>query len=209
MGIDVNTLNWFSENLAVLKPLANWTLNNATLTNNNIEISPGGYIEAVINKGSDILSTSKYLKLGIDTLEYPDDLDRYKPVLSVKIKDVYETDDVDFNKTVTRKLSMNTMNTKETSPINSTYRHFVQIVNTLGKPLKEIHIRIKNDSEKIKTITWWGLFASNDVGVEQYNKLQKESMLRYGTFIEVRTEDPVNPVPGQIWMIANIVQSNQ
>lgn len=202
MAIDVNSINWFKDNLAELKPLTEWDRYDAMATNGQIQIRPGGYIETIIQKTEDeLLSTSKYLKLGIDMLEYPDDIGMYQPILSVTIKDIYKTDDSDFNKSITRKLSVNKMNTKDTSPINSNFKHSVHLIGLMGKPLQALHIRIKNDTDTDKTITWYGLFDSDDVGAVQYNKASQESMFMFGTMIEPRTEDPINPQIGRIWLL--------
>lgn len=208
MGIDVNSINWFKENLGELSPLTNWTRSRASVVNGNVQIEPGGYIETVIQRSSDeLLSTSKYLKLGLDTLEYPEDIGLYQPMLSVTIKDTYNTDDSDFNKSITRKLSVNKMNTKETSPINANYKHSVHLIGLMGKPLQSIYFKIQNNTDSVKTITWYGLYESNDIGEVQYNKVQNESMFMFGTMIEPRTSDPVNPAVGRIWLRTDIEPS--
>ena len=202
MAIDVNSINWFKDNLAELSPLTEWDRYDAMLNGSYVQIRPGGYIETIIQKPEDeLLSTSKYMKLGLDTLEYPDDIGMYQPILSVTIKDIYKTDDSDFNKSITRKLAMNKMNTKETSPINANFKHSVHLIGLMGKPLQALHIRIKNDTDTDKTITWYGLFDSDDMGAVQYNKASQESMFMFGTMIEPRTEDPENPQIGRIWLL--------
>lgn len=208
MGIDVNSINWFKENLGELSPLTNWAMSKASVVNGYVQIEPGGYIETVIQRSSDeLLSTSKYLKLGLDTLEYPEDIGMYQPMLSITIKDTYNTDDSDFSKSITRKLSVNKMNTKETSPINANYKHSVHLIGLMGKPLQSIYFKIQNNTDSVKTITWYGLYESNDIGEVQYNKVQNESMFMFGTMIEPRTSDPVNPAVGRIWLRTDIEPS--
>lgn len=224
MSIDINSLNYFQENLVQLNPMVNWTKSGASQSGDSITIQRGGYIEGTLIRpkeqdeegnelpGQPILSTSKYIKIGLDVQQSNNTANRYKPNIAVYVKDYYQQGDDGFQKTITRQLSINDLNTSSPSPINGNPYHSRLLMTMLGKPLERLTIRIKNNQDTPITINWIGLFASNDIGLSQVSQMQKEALdqmsqeqgnYQYGfaTYIEPRHHDPINPEIGRVWLI--------
>lgn len=209
---DVNSINWINTNI-IEKDIKEWVGSGATPDSNGITISSGGYIEEVIIKqgedgsaGSeeddgltDIVSASKYIKIGLDIIGDIEDISDYTNDIDVIINEKYLSDDTDFNRSRMRILSV----TKANSVYMDGYYHLVYLMDMLGKPLKELKVKIVNNSGSSKTFRWIGAYASQDIGTYQYSQIQQDSITRYGTYIEVRADDPINPEVGRIWLVVD------
>lgn len=203
MGLDVNSINWLSKNLVDVE-IIEWSGSGASPGSDYITLSPGGYIEHTLEKITDsdsdgltdIVSSSNYIKMGLDIVDTLDGLSNYTNDIDIKLVETYKSDDSDFRKSRTRVLSTTPANAKDMG----SYFHLVFLMEMLGKPLAKLKIRITNKTDSSRSLKWIGLYASQDIGTYQYSQVQKDSAVRYGTFIEARTTDPVEPEVGRIWL---------
>lgn len=154
---------------------------------------PGGIEETQRNP----LSSSRYIKVEtlLDNI-IPEDYNYIKG-LSVSIKERYVLEEGDsFNRTKSRELMITSKGLKN---VNNSYLK-EHILEMLGKPLESLYIKIVNSSEESITLSGFQLYSSQDLSDFQYQQIQQGATSMFGTIIEPRLDDPINPQIGRIWL---------
>lgn len=202
MATDINSINWIQVN-RIDKDIKEWTGSGTTVTDNYIELANNGYIDYTLYNEGNTVVNSEYIKIGLDILSDISILNNYSDKLKIQIEEEYKSDDADFNKTISRTLSV----TPSSCRSIDNYNHSVHLMSMLGKPVIKIHIRILNKTGTSIQLKWFGLYASQDISTYQYNQIAQESMVKYGTMIEIRTDDPVNPELGRMWLRVDLMNN--
>lgn len=80
------------------------------------------------------------------------------------------------------------------------------IVETRPYPIQQLDIDIVNDNENSINISKLNIFKEQTVE-KVAEEVVKESPMKYGTFIEPRSDDPLNPEVGRIWLRIDLEQA--
>lgn len=195
--VDKNSINFIiSNNLAVIG-YNNWIRDGASVIDGGSKcvISNNGKITGTSTNQSK-LKSSKYLR--IDLGLYTDLINEsnstefnYSDKFNVSITlDYKETDSQEATRD-SIKLALNKYNVKNNK--------FTYIIETANRDYSKISASIINRAGKTVTVGQLAIYRSKD--------LSEQSLLDAGgitgfdaSYIEIRTDNPVNPSPGRIWL---------
>lgn len=191
------SIAWLKEGL-VKKGITTWQGSGNTVSGSDVILSPNGYIYATL-KGltPNPLSSSSYIKVVTKLKNNISNSYNYSKGLTVLLKEKYSvSEDESFNRTKNRELMITSNGIKN---VNGLYVK-EHILEMLGKPLESLYIKITNSSNESITLSDFNLYPSQDLSDYQYQQIQQGATSMFGTIIEARYDDPINPQVGRIWL---------
>ena len=191
------SIAWLKEGL-VKEGITTWQGSGNTVSGSDIILSPNGYIYATLEGLTpNPLSSSNYIKVVTKLKNNIPNSYNYSKGLTVLLKEKYSvSEDESFNRTKNRELMITSNGIKN---VNGLYVK-EHILEMLGKPLESLYIKITNSSNESITLSDFNLYSSQDLSEYQYQQIQQGATSLFGTIIEARYDDPINPQVGRIWL---------
>ena len=197
---NASELKFYTKKNLVEADFTEWQLENAVVTNNKIIIYDKGVIE-FSNITEDSLKASNYFKIVVNlnsdiTKEY-----NYKNMLYLHITEYYTEEEE--HKSKVRIIAINEYNTKYKKKASNYRSEYVY--KTVNKDLTKLRVKLYNVSGKQHIISKIAVYRSQDITAEQISDAGGSiggggTPITVGTYIECRTDDPVDLVPGRIWL---------
>ena len=200
---NTSELKFYTNKNLVEDDFTKWQLENAVVEDSKIIIEDKGVIE-FSNITEDTLKASNNIKVVVDlnstiTKEY-----NYKNMLYLHITEYYTEEEEQRSKV--RTIAINEYNTKYKKK-KGNYRS-KYVYKTVNKDLTKLRVKLYNVSGKQHTISKIAVYRSQDITASQIEDAGGSiggdgggsSPITVGTYIECRTDDPVDLAPGRIWL---------
>jgi hypothetical protein len=208
-------VSFFATSLTSSVVESDYILTNAVYnTDGSITIQPAGSATLNLVNNPDIPWSlqkfiSKYVKVDVDFTDDGVASDSYTPKAFIDVFLAY-TDDTRWDSNI---LVLN----RDIELLNAVYTNTATI-ETIEKEVKAIYLQLKNNSESIVVIKKISVHKSQDISYSQVKEVVQDSGGSVGDIgvtpeetrmdagtpfrVEVRSDDPPNPVAGQVWLIA-------
>lgn len=185
MGKD--SIEFNSVNILTGTDLSGWSVVNGTKNvDKSIKLNAGGHAEYTVSN----VGASQYCKAVIDVVGNITSDNNYNSKLAVTTKESYAQSDGTIYKKRNRCINIST---KYASIYKSGERCKTSLVIEMkNSRVESMTIRIENNSTAEVTFKEVSLYRSIDVSGDQ--------LVTNGTYIEARTDDPLNPTIGRIWL---------
>lgn len=188
--IDTSKVEFITTKNIINANYSAWTGTGTVLSESNtLEVGPGCYMETFNSNESD-LKGSDYLKISFNIVDLIaiEDINNYVDKVGIDlILDYKELGELPSERVVER-ININKYNIKK--------GEFTYITNVYGRGYTKIQVRISNSGNAIFKLGSVKLYRSKSILTND----DSESGGKTSIYIECRTDDPIDALPGRIWL---------